>query len=304
MSRRLLALALVAGAFTAAGCDGDNGTSPSAGPVLGLSFSGLTPLAGGYHYEGWAIIGGQPFSTGKFNVGPDGALRTVGGQPISGDGLTTNVDLNIASAIVITIEPAGDTDAIPATTKVLAGSVSGRSASLTATAPQALGNDFSGASGVFLLATPTDGPGTNETSGIWFIDPSSGTPSAGLSLPVLPAGWEYEGWAVTAGVPLTTGKFLRPSGADFAAPFSGPLPGPPFPGEDYLTNAPAGLTFPRDLGGSTAVITIEPSPDDSPAPFSALRPLVGPIPTGAAPMAPFPLGNGRGVFARGTATFR
>jgi hypothetical protein len=285
------------------GCGDDGTTSPSAGPPLNLTFTGLTPLQGGFHYEGWAIIGGQPFSTGKFNVAADGSLRTVGGAPVAGGSLPTTVDVGIASAIVITIEPAGDTDAVPAATKVLAGSVSNRSATLTANVAEALGNDFGSASGVFLLATPTDGPGTNETSGIWFIDPRSGTPSAGLSLPVLPAGWEYEGWTVFGGTPVTTGKFLRPAGADFAAPFSGPLPGPPFPGEDYLTNAPAGLAFPRHLGGAMAVITIEPSPDDSPAPFSALRPLLGPIPAGASPMAPFPLANGRAEFARGTARF-
>jgi hypothetical protein len=299
MSRGLLALAL-AGTTFLAGC-GDSSTSPSQGPLLGLSFTGLPPLASGFHYEGWAIINGQPFSTGKFNVGPDGALRTVGGQPVSGGRLATNVDLTIATAITITIEPAGDTDTVPAATRVLSGPVSGRSASLTA-AP-ALGNDFGSAAGVFLLATPTDGPGTNETSGIWFIDPSSGMPAPGLSLPVLPAGWEYEGWTVFGSTPVTTGKFLRPAGADLAAPFSGPLPGPPFPGEDYLTNAPAGLAFPRHLGGAMAVITIEPSPDDSAAPFSALRPLLGPIPAGAASMTPFPLANGRGEFARGTASF-
>jgi hypothetical protein len=300
MTRPFLALALAGTLFIPA-C-GDSGTSPS-GDFLGLSFTGLPPLSGGFHYEGWAIIGGQAISTGKFNLGPDGNLRTVGGQPFAGGGINTDADLGTATAIVITIEPSGDTDANPGVTKVLAGNVSGRSASLTATAAQALGNDFGGASGVFLLATPTDGPGTNETSGIWFIDPSSGSPRPGLSLPALPAGWEYEGWTVIDGTPLTTGKFVSTSGPDGAAPFSGPLPGPPFPGEDYLRNAPAGLAFPRHLGGAMAVITIEPSPDDSPMPFSGLRPLLGPIPAGATAMTPFPLANGRAEFARGMATF-
>jgi hypothetical protein len=301
MSTRILGLVIAVSAL-AMGCD-ESATSPSAGPPLSLSFTGLSPLQGGFHYEGWAIIDGQPFSTGKFNVGPDGSLRTVGGAPIAGGALATNVDVGIASAIVITIEPAGDTDAVPAATKVLAGSVSNRSAALTATVPEALGNDFASASGVFILATPTDGPDTNERSGIWFLDNRSGAPGVGLSLPTLPAGWEYEGWAVIGGIAVTTGKFLRPSGPDFAAPFSGPMPGPPFPGEDFLTNAPGGLRFPLDLGGSMAVITIEPSPDDSPAPFSALRPLIGAIPAGAAAGVTLPLGNGRAEFARGTAAF-
>ena len=58
-------------------------------------------------------------------------------------------------------------------------------------------------------------------------------------------------------------------------------PGPPFPGEDYLVNAPMGLTFPTNLAGGTAVISIEPDPDNSPNPFT-LKPLVKMIPADAA----------------------
>lgn len=251
--------------------------------------------------EGWAIIGGQPFSTGKFNVGTDGSLRTVSGARIEGGSFATNLEVKIATAIVVTIEPAGDADTVPAATKILAGTVSSRAANLAVAAAQALGNDFGGASGVFILATPTDGEGTNETSGIWFLDLRSGSPGVGLSLPTLPAGWQYEGWAVINGVPVTTGRFTRGSGADAAAPFSGPQPGPPFPGEDFLTNAPAGLRFPLDLGGAMAVITVEPSPDDSPAPF-ALEPLAASIPTGARDHVTLPLANRAGEFPRATAT--
>jgi hypothetical protein len=59
-----------------------------------------------------------------------------------------------------------------------------------------------------------------------------------------------------------------------------PTNGPPFPGEDYLINAPMGVTFPTDLAGATVVISIEPEPDNSPAPF-LLKPLVGNVPTTA-----------------------
>ena len=47
-----------------------------------------------------------------------------------------------------------------------------------------------------------------------------------------------------------------------------------------FAGAPSGLTFPTDLTGGTAVISIEPVPDNSPAPF-VLKPLVGMIPSGA-----------------------
>jgi hypothetical protein len=57
-------------------------------------------------------------------------------------------------------------------------------------------------------------------------------------------------------------------------PHSGPQSGPPIPGEDFFTNAPAGEFFPLDIRGRTIVISIEPVPDDSLAPF-AMKPLLG-----------------------------
>ena len=53
---------------------------------------------------------------------------------------------------------------------------------------------------------------------------------------------------------------------------------PPFPGEDFIVNAPDGLTFPTDLRGETIVVSIEPADDDSPAPF-AFKPLAAEIPS-------------------------
>ena len=45
-------------------------------------------------------------------------------------------------------------------------------------------------------------------------------------------------------------------------------------------NAPSGLTFPTDLSGGVVVISVEPSPDNSAAPF-LLKPLVGMVPSNA-----------------------
>ena len=86
----------------------------------------------------------------------------------------------------------------------------------------------------------------------------------------------YEGWAVIDGVPVSTGTFSTVDAADNSATFSGSKAGPPFPGEDFLINAPGMLTFPTDLKGGKAVISVEPVPDNSPMPF-ALKPLVGDI---------------------------
>ena len=245
-------------------------------PALTLDLTDFPTLAGDVHYEGWAIIDGTPVTTGKFDV-EDGHLVDLDGNPVDGFDVDEAAIVD-ASAIVITIEPAGDTDAIPSDTHIAAGDVVDGSAALTIAHPAALGTDFSDASGRFVLATPTDSDTSNELSGIWFLTLPG--PEAGLTLPTLPAGWHYEGWVVIDGTPVSTGRFTDVAAADLAAPFSGDGRMPPFPGEDFLRNAPDGLTFPTDLSGATAVISVEPDPDDDAAPF-ALKPLAGDIPADA-----------------------
>ena len=165
----------------------------------------------------------------------------------------------------------------------------------------ALGNDFTSSTGAYILATPTDGANTNENSGIWFLDLTSGSPSQGLFLPTLPGGWKYEGWTVINGTPVTTGTFTDATVVDNADPYSSTMPGPPFPGEDFLFNAPAGLTFPTDIAGGVAVISIEPSPDNSSAPFT-LKPLVGDIPVNAVDHTTYMMNTNLSSFPTGTAS--
>jgi len=235
---------------------------------IALDASSFPELVGDVHYEGWAIIDGAPVTTGKFDV--------VGGETVLLDGSAAECfsadGLEDATSLVITIEPAGDTDSIPSDTHFVAGDIADKGATLTIDHPAALGTDFADAAGTVLLATPTNGDGTNELSGIWFLELPG--PTASLVLPTLPAGWAYEGWAVIDGVPVTSGTFLTPEGFDDFDGYSGDQGGPPFPGEDYLVDAPEGVTLPTDLTGATIVISVEPSPDDSPAPF-VLKPLVG-----------------------------
>ncbi len=244
-------------------------------PALVLEVSGFPTLEDGVHYEGWAIIEGAPVTTGKFNV-EDGVIVDLDGAPIDA---FEAAGLDAAETIIITIEPSGDTDDIPAATHFAAGDVVDGSFELSISHPAALGTDFSTAAGTVILATPTNGDDTDEFSGIWFL--ALPEPSPSLDLPVLPAGWKYEGWAVIDGVPVSTGTFLDVADADEADPFSGTQDAPPFPGEDFLVNAPEGLTFPTDLRGATIVISVEPDPDDSAAPFT-LKPLVGQVADDAA----------------------
>jgi len=262
-------LALLAFSFSFLSCGDDEEDQD-----LSLSISGLENLGSDYQYEGWIIVDGSPVSTGVFSVNDAGNLSSSSFE-------VEKEDLDAATKFVLTIEPNPDPSPDPTDVHIVAGDFSGNSASLSISDPAALNTDFSSAAGTYILATPTDADDSNETSGVWFLDNSSGAPAVGLTLPTLPAGWAYEGWAVIDGTPVSTGTFSFPTGADASAPFSGSQGGPPFPGEDFLLNAPSGLSFPTDLRGGTAVISIEPVPDNSSAPF-LLKPLVHAIPTGAA----------------------
>jgi hypothetical protein len=261
---------------------------------LTLDVTGFPELANGAHYENWAIIDGEAVSAGKFNV-VDGVIVDLDGASISGFPLA---GLDAATTIVVTIEPAGDSDAVPSDTHFVAGDVVDGSAELTIEHPAAIGSDFADAEGTVLLATPTNGDGTDELSGIWFL--ALPGPTASLDLPELPAGWTYEGWAVIDGIPVTSGTFLDTAAADDAAPFSGPETGPPFPGEDFLVNAPEGVTLPTDLGGATIVVSVEPFPDDGQEPF-ALKPLIGQAADPATDHESYELANNAVDLPRGTA---
>lgn len=263
---KLLAVVFLLGSLFIA-CDDDDNSSSS----MKLSISGLEDLGSDYLYEGWLITDNGPVTSGTFSVDENGNLSKT----------AFDIDPDVlqnANAFVLTIEPSPDNDPSPSEVHILAGSFDNNEADLTINHPSALKTNFSSAIGNYIIATPTDGMGNNENSGIWFLDASSGSPEAGLDLPSLPAGWVYEGWVVVDGTPITTGTFTSVSGSDNNAPFSGNMAGPPFPGEDFLNNAPEGIAFPLDLAGSKAVISVEPVPDNSAAPF-LLKPLVGNIPS-------------------------
>ena len=262
--------------------------------VLNLDINGLQDLGSNYQYEGWLIVSGMPVTTGTFTVDVNGVLSQTTFS-------VNTSDLINATTFVLTIEPIPDPDPDPSSTHILGGNFIDYDAPLSVGHPAALGDDYSGIDGKYILATPTNGPMTDELSGIWFLDLSSGSPEVGLTIPTLPAGWKYEGWTVISGTPVTTGTFTAVDMVDDADPYSGPDPGPPFPGEDFLVNAPPGLTFPTDLSGMTGVISIEPDPDNSTAPF-LLKPLVGGIPSNAMDHVTYMMGsNVSNSFPTGTA---
>jgi hypothetical protein len=251
--------------------------SSSRNPLL-IAAKDLPRLSGAL-YEGWVVKGDRKLSAGTFNVRerPHGQLVL----------LRAPIDPARADMIVVTIEPVPDADPGPSAVAILAGKPHRHLAVLR------FPIDLRGVAGSFILATPTDDNPANETAGVWFLDPTAG-PGPSLSLPQPPAGWVFEGWGVTQGTPLTTGRFTSVSGPDLARPFSGPNPGPPFPGEDFLRGLPAGVVPPVNLadGSSMIVLTVEPDiggqDPTGPGPFS-IKPLVAAVPAGASPGTSLPL---------------
>jgi hypothetical protein len=289
---------LLAISLFAVSCSSDDDVTRSTANLT-LNLQGIEALGDDYVYEGWIIVDGEPVSTGRFSnvIFPQTFLVGIN-------------ELNSASKFVLSIEPAVDSDPGPAATKILAGDFSGSSASVNSNNTVVDGGStltsLADATGKYILATPTDMDDTNEASGVWFLDNSNAPPAvAGLNLPTLTEGWKYEGWVVFDGTPISTGTFTSAGSADDNAAtsvFKGDAGnGPGYPGEDYLQNAPAGLTFPTDLKGRTVVISVEPNPDNSTAPF-ALKPLAHMVPTNAMNHTVIDMGDGPLDTITGTVT--
>ena len=290
MIRKTILAVLALGLFASSCSSDDDNNNGHTTADLTVNLDGLEALGADYVYEGWIIVDGAPVSTGTFT-------SVTFPQTFSLDA----DQLAVATKFVLSIEPTVDADPAPAATKILAGDFSGSSASVNSN----LVADFSAAAGTYILATPTDMDDTNEESGVWFLDNSSGSPMTGLNLPTLSDGWKYEGWAVIDGTPISTGTFTDASMADDNAatsPFKGDAGnGPGYPGEDYLQNAPTGMSFPTDLKGTTIVISVEPSPDNSAMPFT-LKPLAHMVPSDAMNHTAITMGTGPVTSLSGTVT--
>jgi len=269
----------------------------AAAAELTLSFANLMPLDESTDglYEGWAIVNGQPVSTGLFNVNAAGQPVMPGGGGVI-PSFQVDTEIGLAAAIKISLEPAGDSDPAPSGLIVLTGDVDGESTALSA-ALSGL-STLAGSAGTYILATPSDNAVDtgNDNQGIWYL--AMPGPVAGLTdLPDLGSSWIYEGWIVdTSGgtpMPYSTGTFASGEGfdSDEAGTEGG---GPPFPGQDF-TAFHNGPVFDLDSGDFVAVISIEPVPDNGPNPFQ-FKPLAGMIPTDA-------LANGGALDNQVAATF-
>ena len=279
-------------------------TSEGAATNVQLTFNGLEPLESGFSYQAWVISYVYAFPLGVFNIDQDGDIVNMSGDTLLSGEFTINLKLEDISGVIICIEPQDAMVASPSYTLILGGTVSEGQAALTVEDNLGIGISFDGASGKYILATPTDSIDTNENSGIWFLDMTTGVSLNGFVLPEIPAGWDYEGWVILDGTYISTGKFSRFTTADDSAYYSGPVAGPPFPGEDFLQNAPEGLSFPVDLTGASVMITVEPwyeYDDNQEEPFF-IKILVADIPPDVTDHVTYDLSAGTDPLPAGTAT--
>jgi len=235
--------------------------------TVSLNMSGLEDLGPNARYEGWLMVSGSPVSTGVFSVDGSGVLS----QTVFN---VSDSDAEDASTFILTIEPFPDIDPSPANSHLLAGDINAGLADINVGHPAAIGDDLTASIGRFVLTVPTAGKGADSfDNGIWFVESAFpiATATAGLNLPTLPVGWVYEGWVVDESVslPISIGTFSDENSVDSdgAGPTAG-LDESPYlvPGQDFVVP-------PRNLSiNHTAVISVEPVPDNSSAPFT-LMPL-------------------------------
>lgn len=304
MNRKFLASAIVLTSLFLGSCSDDDDATvvEETTSSLDLSLTGLENLGDDYKYEGWVIVNDSPVSTGIFTI-DDNGVWSDSSFDVDKDMLAS------ATAFVLTIEPTVDPDPAPSATKLLVAPFSGDTATVAGYVVPGINTDgdgmFTDAAGIYFLRTPTDetsGNNGNDESGIWFGTTAATAGFTGMPELDATSGWRYEGWVVVDGTPISTGTFTNFDERDSGNPFSGTEAnaGPPIPGEDFLLNAPNGITFPLDLRGRTAVISLEPYPDNSAAPF-AIKPLVSDIATDAATApATFDFGANLASFPSGT----
>jgi len=223
---------------------------------LAIGFEGLLPLSvdeGRYalwiNLENRDVIG-----LGPFNVNSDGRPINPNGELIQR--FTADRNLFSAVSVLITIALGGVPGESPGQAAILQGPFLNGVAELSVPAPLFIGE----AAGSYRVFTPTNGPDTDEGSGVWSVD-FDGEPL--LQLPPLNNIYSWEHYMVIDGQTLSMGRFRSPDLPDFINLFSGPLPAPPFPGEDFLVNAPSGIVFPADLAGAHLLLTLEPVFDDT-----------------------------------------
>lgn len=250
--KRLFTLLIATAILSFAGCEYFENSDTLNISSFEVNLSGLPTLPSSLTYVGW-FDGDDIPVTYLFDKDAD-----ANGNIFYSNDQTPLKILDSAQIFYITIESKADIGSPnfrPSSRIILQGRFTKGSANLWISENA---DKYSIARAKYSLDTPTDNPAANDFSGLWFVDSlDAGTPAAGLDLPVLYGGWIYEGWVQVNGNYLSTGRFSNPAAADLFSGFSGASAGYPFPGEDFLNNAPSGFTFPLDLRGAKVLISLE-----------------------------------------------
>lgn len=235
----------------------------SGGAPLTLTLRHVRPIdpANG-HYELWAATAGGWQSAGKFRIGADGGAVDLAGKVRR---WTLPAPAGAVTALAVSQELPGDADDRPSKQIFLRGAFAdGRAALRPGVAPA----DVASATGTFLLDNPVTVEDLTDRNGLWFARWLNRRYKPGLMLYDAPQGWLWAGWVLLRGHALRTGKFLNGGANDDWAGYSGrsgasPLIDPagrPMPGEDFISNLPAGLPTGRnlpDLAGARVLVTLE-----------------------------------------------
>ncbi|MBI4859307.1 MAG: hypothetical protein HY815_03460 [Candidatus Riflebacteria bacterium] len=295
---------------------------PLTKPIIPTGFANLPALdrSRDGHYTLWAVIGGSPTWAGNFLVDGNDRLLNMDGVPIAGFEVIGSVAG--ATHFLVSLEPSHveaprrstatprafvpSSEGFDATPSYifLSGEVKNKKAvlgpSFTFGGTTRTEVEYSGATGLFVAATPTESPADRTLSGqagIWFTDTQNGTP--GLTLPPLSTRFTYRGWLLTDSGPLEIGGFpadltnvgqiLEPGRwpDDFSV-YSGTSQSPldplrAYPGEDFLFNSPdpARFKLPLKVAGKGVLVSIDPAPMTRPLPFIPL--LTAPVPVTVVP---------------------
>ncbi len=270
----ITALIAVTAAFVGCSDDDDTPAAPTESTLFEFTFNQMAELDSAY-YQAWALIDNYAYNLGKFNVNSSGQMLDTTGTVITGNAISFNLPTSSITGLGVTIQDIDDDSGEPSDTHFMGGDVSSGTIVLSVEHENGVDEEFNNVTGKYILATPTNGADSDETSGIWFIDNTAGISNPGLTLPSFSYGWQYEGWIRVDGKYVSTGTFTSMTTADSSGTYSSSLMAAPgFPGEDFLANAPAGFTFPLDLSGKHTMITMEPNPDPAvgvPSPFVLLE---------------------------------
>lgn len=277
MKKLLLCCSIII--FTLYGCKDDDlstSNSPDEGSQVTINIENLPSISETAKYQAWFY--GENAAVGKIGVlTPDanGKVDAVFDVKLS--------EMKRAKYILVTVEPNLHDSLIlrPGPLRLIAGTIGVNSAALTAQHDLAKKLNFTEAAGKYTLYTPTSAATNDEKSGVWFVELLNNTASAGLNLPPVPAGCAYQGWVITNGQTISTGKFTVLDDSDLDDTYSDELAAPKFPGEDFIKEPPAGFTFPLDLSGASLFITLESSADVSDLP-AGVKVLQATIPADAA----------------------